>query len=141
MAMIDFRGNMVVSSNEWDKMSHVDRNDEQKYSESGHVFYPIGETVPVIVKGQGCKALAKIISVTFNKKGTTTQLVLTSLTKDEANAFYTAYKYSASTGSGSDEYGSDAVIPGLGKTTGRGINPFADDDDDYKGFNSLRRRK
>lgn len=143
MAAIEFRGNIVCSSSEWDKLARARKGETQKYSEEGGVIYPIGGMVPVIVKGKGCLALAKIISITLNKHGTTTELELTTLSQTEADAFYKAYKYSVS-GTSSDEYGSDAVVPGLGKLPGfpgsslrEKSDPFSDD----MGFGPIGRRR
>lgn len=145
MAAIDFRNNIVVSSGEWDKLARARKGDSQMYSEPNGVIYPIGGMVPVIVKGQGCLALAKIISVKIDRNGTTTELKLTTLSQAEADAFYKAYKYSVSGTSGSDEYGSDAVVPGLGKlpglsgksSMGKHKDPFSDD----MGFGPIGRKR
>ena len=145
-AAFEFRGNLICSSSEWSKLARASKGEKQNYSESGNIIYPVGGMVPVIVKGEGCKALAKIISMTIDKHGTTTTIELTTLSQADADAFFKAYKFSVS-GAGSDEYGTDAVVPGLGrlpglsgKTSGKHVDPFDDDDDDL-GFKPIGRRR
>lgn len=144
MAAIEFKGYIVCSSGEWDKLARARKGERQNFSEQGGVIYPIGGMVPVIVKGQGCLALAKIVSIKLDKHGTTTELELTTLSQNDADAFYKAYKFSVSGSGSSDEYGSDAVVPGLGKLPGltgksslKKSDPFSDD----MGFGAIGRRR
>lgn len=105
---------IVVSKDDYNRFSERGKND---FTENGVILYPIGQLVPVIIKGKGCLANARIHSITITEKGTTVTFTLTSIAKSTSDAVYDMYRNSVnSTIDKSDdrfEDAKDAVIPGL----------------------------
>ena len=91
-----------------------------KYKYSGvTAIFPIGEDIPVIVKGTGCVGVTKVEEIYIDETGT--QIGFDSVTKVDAataKAFYNLYRASvgvkaAQTSNHDMEDYEDQVIPGL----------------------------
>lgn len=81
-------------------------------------IYPIGETIPVILKGTGCVGLATIIGCDMTKLQTRVTFTHHQCDETTAKVLYNQYRNKIS----SDEYdddnydsGDDMVIPGLAR--------------------------
>lgn len=105
---------LVVSSRDYDRFSERGKND---YTESGVHLYDVNQLVPVIIKGQGCLANARISAITITQSGTTVTFTLTEIAKATSEAAYNMYKNQVSAGNSStgDKYedAKDSVIPGI----------------------------
>ena len=73
--------------------------------------------LPVIIKGKGCLANARISAITITPSGTTVTFTLTEIAKATSEAAYNMYKNQVSAGNSStgDKYedAKDSVIPGI----------------------------
>lgn len=85
MTAVKFENYITVGSNEFnERMS--------KYSFNGHVFFPIGTPIPIIVKGSGCPAFAIIDTIKFDKNTTTITFKIKNATEDTRRSAYTMYR-------------------------------------------------
>lgn len=111
---VNFNQFIVVGKDDWNRFDEKGKND---YTESGVILYPIGGLVPVIIKGKGCLANAKIHKITISDRGTTVTFTLTTIAKSTSEAIYDIYRngVNAGTSSSSDKFedSKDAVIPGV----------------------------
>lgn len=111
---VQFNQWIVVSKDDYNRFDEKGKND---FTESGVILYPIGGLVPVIIKGKGCLANAKIHKITISERGTTVTFSLTTIAKSTSEAVYDMYRngVNSSIGTSTDKYedSKDSMIPGV----------------------------
>ena len=92
---------------------------KRKYKYTSGVLMPIGEDIPVIVKGKGCVGVTKVESVYIDETGTTVTFgSVAEIGDTEAKAYYNLYRSNVTVSKRSssndmdDDY-EDQHIPGM----------------------------
>jgi hypothetical protein len=135
---VKFNQFIVCEKRDYSRFSARGKND---FTEPGVILYEIGSLVPVIIKGEGCLANAKISAITIRSTGTTVTFELTEIAKGTADAAYNLYRNglnsNLNSGNSADIYedAKDSVIPGVFS----GKSKF-DEDDDIAKFRSVGKR-
>lgn len=103
---------LVVSKSDYNRFSAKGKND---YTESGVTLYEPETVIPVVVKGLGCMANARIHKVTITAAGTTVTFTFEEIAKSTSDAVYTLYKnYNVQKSDVSTKFDTDdAGIPGI----------------------------
>lgn len=140
---LQFKNYLAMSEKEFRNLNHGAGVSD--YTDSGIILYTIGASVPVIVKGKGCMANAMIKKLTITSKGTTVTFQLEEINSALADAAYTMYRATISSGnSGGDIYedAKDAFIPGAFKgKSSTSLKDEDDDDFDFSPINPSKRRR
>ena len=124
MTAVKFENYIVIGSKQFSAQM-------SKYSFDGHVFFPIGIPIPIIVKGVGCSALAIIDTIKFEKDTTTVYFDIKDASDSTKNAADTMYKnFEVSKGDSSD----DTFVPGVyrSKSISSSSKKSKDDDMTYR---------
>lgn len=113
--------NTVHTNRDWCRTVVADN--DTTLSVEGPRIYPIGEMIPVIVRGEGCVGMAQIKEFTVQESVTNVTFILHECDKTTAQVLYNQYRNKVSMSNYKDasfESADDAIIPGIAPKSTRG---------------------